>query len=249
MKGVDFVGKVFTSNKYGDFEVVEYKDYDNVVVRFLDTGYITTTQLYHVKDGAIKDRLQPSVYGVGVLGDSVGMANGEELREYRLWRGLLYRCYNEKTKNKIPSYDSCSVSTNFKYFPYFQNWCYNQVGFNNVGFELDKDILVKGNKVYSEDTCVFVPKEVNLLLCNAKRNRGSLPIGVRLSRNKSRYLSYITKEGRYTGLGTYGTPEQAFQVYKQTKEAYIKEVANKWKEQIDPRVYDALMNWEVSIDD
>lgn len=249
MKGVDCVGKVFTSNKYGYFEVVEYKDYDNVVVRFLDTGYVTTTQLYHVKDGAIKDRLQPSVYGVGVLGDSVGMVNGEELREYRLWRGLLCRCYNEKTKKKIPSYDSCSVSTNFKYFPYFQNWCYNQVGFNNAGFELDKDILIKGNKVYSEDTCVFVPKEVNLLLCNAKRNRGSLPIGVRLNRHKSRYLAYMTKDGKYVGLGSFGTPEEAFYAYKQVKEDYIKEVANKWKEQIDPRVYEALMGWEINIDD
>ena len=249
MKGVDCVGKVFTSNKCGDFEVVEYIDYDNVVVRFLDTGYTTTTQLYHVKDGAIKDRLQPSVYGVGVMGDSVGSINGENLKEYRLWRGLLCRCYNEKTKRNLPSYENCSVSENFKYFPYFQNWCYNQIGFNNAGFELDKDILIKGNKVYSEDVCVFVPKEINLLLCNAKRIRGSLPIGVRLSRAQGRYLAYITKMGKYVGLGTYSTPEEAFQVYKEAKEAYIKEVANKWRDQIDTRVYEALMNWEVDLND
>lgn len=249
MKGVDCVGKVFTSNKCGDFEVVEYKDYNNVVVRFLDTGYQTTTQLYHIKDGAIKDRLYPSVYGVGVMGDSVGKVNGVEVKEYRLWRGLLARCYNEKSKRNLPSYKNCVVSENFKYFPHFQNWCYDQVGFNVKGFELDKDILIKRNKIYSEDTCVFIPKELNLLLCNAKRIRGDLPIGVGLSNTENRYLSHMTKENKYVSLGTHNTPEQAFQAYKESKECYIKEVANKWKDQIDFRVYEALMKWTIEITD
>ena len=50
-------------------------------------------------------------------------------------------------------------------------------------------------------------------------------------------------------LGYYSTTEEAFQAYKETKEAYIKEVANKWKDQIDSRVYEALMNWSIEITD
>ena len=48
-------------------------------------------------------------------------------------------------------------------------------------------------------------------------------------------------------LGRFDTPEEAFQAYKQVKESYIKEVAEKWKGDIDPRVYEALMNWTVEI--
>ena len=50
-------------------------------------------------------------------------------------------------------------------------------------------------------------------------------------------------------LGYYITAEEAFYAYKQAKEAHIKEVANKWKDQIDIRVYEALMKYEVEIMD
>ena len=164
MKGVDCIGKTFTSNKCGDFIVIEYKDYDNVVVKFTATGSVVTTQLCRIKDGSIKDRLFPSVYGVGVLGDAVVSENGVKLKEYKLWRALLGRCYNTKTKNRSPSYAGCSVSDNFRYYPYFKEWCSRQIGFGREGFELDKDVLVKGNKVYSENTCCFIPRELNQAL-------------------------------------------------------------------------------------
>ena len=112
-------------------------------------------------------------------------------------------------------------------------------------FALDKDILVKGNRVYNEDVCVFVPQEVNLLFTKRDKSRGEYPIGV--SFHKSRGMLTATLNNKY--LGYFNTAEQAFQVYKTAKEAYIKEVANKWKDKIDPKVYEALMNYEVHIDD
>ena len=249
MKGSDYVGKTFTSNKCGDFVVTDYKDYDNVTIKFIATGSVVTTQLYHIKDGGIKDRLFPSVYGVGVLGDAEVSQNGVKLKEYKLWRALIGRCYNAKTKTRSPSYIGCSVSENFKYYPYFKEWCSRQVGFDRYGFELDKDILVKGNKIYSEDTCCFVPKEVNLLLCKSNSLRGSYPIGVNLNKVSGKFKASLTCGNVTKSLGYYNTPEEAFLAYKQAKEAYIKEVANKWKDQIDSRVYNALMNWSVDIDD
>ena len=103
--------------------------------------------------------------------------------------------------------------------------CNYQIGFNSLDeegrcFHLDKDILVKGNKLYSEDTCSFVPAEINTLFCKANKTRGR-----------------------------YNTIEEAFLAYKQAKEAYIKELANKWKDVIDPRVYEALMDYQVEITD
>ena len=50
-------------------------------------------------------------------------------------------------------------------------------------------------------------------------------------------------------VGTYDTPEEAFYAYKPVKEAHIKSLAEKWKDQIDPRVYEALMNWTIEITD
>lgn len=82
MRGLSLVGTIFTSKNHGDFEVIEYTDYDNVMVKFVDTGYTGKTSLYHIKEGVVKDRLSPSVYGVGVLGDAKTRNNGTTCLEY-----------------------------------------------------------------------------------------------------------------------------------------------------------------------
>ena len=114
-------------------------------------------------------------------------------------------------------------------------------------FHLDKDILVKGNKIYSEDTCCFVPICINNLFTLRGLKRGELLIGV--SKKGDRFCASIHKHGKQKGLGTFDTELEAFWAYKEAKEAYIKELAEKWKDQIDPRVYEALMKYQVEITD
>jgi hypothetical protein len=129
------------------------------------------------------------------------------------------------------------------------------VGFNekdNKGkaFALDKDILVKGNLVYSENTCCFIPREINNLLLTSKKLRGEFPMGVQRTKSSvERFIATLSKNGTPCRLGTYDTPEEAFTVYKAAKEDYIKEVAEKWRDKIDVRVYEALMNWSIEITD
>ena len=159
------------------------------------------------------------------------------------------RCYNPKCLDKYPTYKDCTISESFKNLDFFYNWCLDQIGFGNENWHLDKDILVKGNKVYSEDTCVFVPREINLALVNQKSSRGVFPLGVSYNRTFNLYHSRVRKHNKTVDLGFYTTPEDAFLAYKQAKESYLKELANIWKDKIDPRVYEALMNWEVDIDD
>ena len=114
--------------------------------------------------------------------------------------------------------------------------------------ELDKDILNKGNKVYSPDTCVYVPQSINSLFTKSDKVRGEYPIGV--YKQKDKYVAQLNKgNGKQIYLGSYSTPEEAFQAYKQAKEEYIKEVANEYKDKIPYRLYEALMNYEVEIDD
>ena len=243
-------GDVFKTKSYGDLIVTKYINSKAVCVKFVVTGYETTTKASNVIAGSVKDGLLPTVHGIGITGDSQVRVDGKHTKEYRLWNNMLKRCYSVGCQKVRPTYIDCSVSENFRYLQYFKEWCNNQIGFNSVDekgkpFALDKDILVKGNRVYNEDVCVFVPQEVNLLFTKRDKSRGEYPIGV--SFHKSRGMLTATLNNKY--LGYFNTAEQAFQVYKTAKEAYIKEVANKWKDKIDPKVYEALMNYEVHIDD
>ncbi len=163
---------------------------------------------------------------------------------------MKWRCYSESFKKKQPTYEGCEVSENFKYYEYFYEWCNKQIGFDNEGWHLDKDLLVKGNKIYSESTCVFIPKEINFLLIKRESLRGEYLIGVSWYNTNKVFVSRVNKnKGKQEYLGCFKTELEAFNAYKVAKEAFVKEQANKWKGKIDDRAYEALMNYEVSIDD
>ena len=245
-----YEGKIFKTIKYGDLVVTKYINNHNVCVKFINTNYETTAHICHIRNGLVKDRLFPSLHGVGVVGDASTTVDGIVLKEYALWKGVIGRCYDSEFHKKSPTYADCSVSEKFKYYPYFQEWCNKQIGFNEDGWHLDKDILIKGNKVYSEDTCCFVPQEINGLFIKRDAARGDLPIGVWFDKQKGKYQADVSVgRKKRKRLGSFSTPEEAFQIYKEAKEAYIKEVANKWKDYIDQRAYNALMNYEVEITD
>ena len=251
----DCVGKVCKSKLSGDFKIVKYHDNRNVEIQFLKTGYETTVQLVQVKSGEVKDSYLPSVYGVGVLGTKYpSKINGVLTKEYDLWHSMLGRCYSDTYKKKHPTYEYCEVGDNFKSYEYFYEWCNKQIGFSNDGngnpFQLDKDLLVKGNKVYSEDSCVFLPQEINLLLTKRDNNRGKHLIGVSWSNTSKSFIARVAKnKGKQEYLGSFNTEIEAFNAYKVAKESFIKEQAEKWKGQIDKRAYEALMKYEVNIDD
>lgn len=141
------------------------------------------------------------------------------------------------------------MSENFKYFQYFAEWCNNQIGFGNLDWHLDKDILVKGNKQYSENTCCFIPSEVNLLFTKRGRLRGEYPIGVTFHKGQGKFNARVMKEGVKLNLGSFNCPVEAFYAYKCAKEQHIKDVANRYREVIDERVYFAMINYEINIDD
>ena len=247
----DCVGKVCKSNLSGDFKILKYNNNRNVEVQFLKTGYETIVQLVSIRSGKIKDPHLPSVYGVGVVGTKYPTTiNGVQTKEYALWTGVLERCYSETLKEGRPTYEGCEVSDNFKRYEYFYEWCQNQVGFGNKGWQLDKDLLIKGNKVYSESTCVFIPAEINLLLVKNTASRGEHLIGVIWCKTKKAFIAQVSKnKGKQKNLGSFNTELEAFKAYKTAKEAFIKEQANKWKSKIDPRAYSALMNYTVEITD
>ena len=242
---------IFKTNMCGDCVVIEYRGANDITVQFKDTGFKTIAALHNLKKGEVKDRLKPSFYGVGVVGEA--FVKNDTM--YNTWMCMLNRCYGAAHLKENSAYKDCSVSDNFRYYPYFKEWCENQIGFNVLDdkgktFALDKDILVKGNKVYSEDTCCFVPQEINSLQFSKQRKESNLPKGVSYDARTDKYVAQIGGKGKLkTFIGRYTTSEEAFLAYKEAKEDYIKEVANKWKDHIDLRVYNKLMNWEVSTND
>ena len=247
----DCVGKVCKSLNSGDFKILKYNDAYNVDVQFLKTGFETSVELGNIRSGSIKDPYVPSVYNIGVLGTKYpSRVNGVHTKEYKLWTGMLERCYSITLKNKYPTYKDCEVSENFKSYEYFYEWCHNQIGFDNKGWHLDKDLLIKGNKVYSEDSCVFILTEINLLLTKCTASRGEHLIGVSWCKRNKAFKATVSKnKGKQEHLGHFKTELEAFNAYKDAKEIYIKEQANKWKDKIDERAYEALMNYTVGITD
>ena len=247
----DCVGKVCKSKSSGDFKILKYNDAYNVDVQFLKTGYETTVELGNIRSGSIKDPNVPSVYNIGVLGTKYpSRVNGVHTKEHKLWTGMLERCYSTTLKNKYPTYKDCEVSENFKSYEYFYEWCHNQIGFGNRWWHLDKDLLIKGNKIYSESTCVFIPSEINTLLTKCTASRGEYLIGVSWCKRNKAFKATVSKnKGKREHLGLFKTEIEAFNAYKDAKEIYIKEQANKWKDKIDERAYEALMNYTVEITD
>ena len=247
----DCVGKVCKSLNSGDFKVLKYNDGRNVEIQFLKTGYETLVRLGDIRNGKVKDPYSPSVYGIGVVGTKYPVTvNGVHTKEYDLWNSMLRRCYSDALKKKYPTYIDCEVSDKFKSYEYFYEWCHEQIGFDNEDWHLDKDLLTKGNKVYSENSCVFIPKEINLMLIKCDASRGKHLIGVSWHKKDNAFVAKVAKnKGRREYLGFFKTEIEAFNAYKVAKESFIKEQANKWKDQIDPRAYEALMNYQVDITD
>ena len=247
----DCVGKVCKSLNSGDFKILKYNDSYNVEIQFLKTGYETVARLGHIKSGSVKDPYSPSVYGVGITGAKYPISEGgRNTKEYDLWTGMLRRCYSDALKKKYPTYIDCEVSDKFKSYEYFYEWCHSQIGFTNKDWHLDKDLLVKGNKVYSENTCVFIPREINSLLIKCDASRGEHLIGVCWHKKDNAFVAMVSKtKGKREYLGFFKTEIEAFNSYKQAKESFVKEQANKWKDEIDNRAYKALMDYEVDITD
>lgn len=190
------------------------------------------------------------VYGVGVNDKTrPAKTNGKMTREYDLWTGMIKRCYSEKYLDRFPTYKNCTMSKNFKSYSYFYDWCQNQIGFNEGDWQLDKDILKKGSKEYGEDSCIFIPAEINCMMVKSDSIRGDYPIGVSLDRRTGRFICQIKISNRKITIGRFDDIASAFNAYKVEKEAHIKNLAHKYRLLIDPRAYQSLLSYTVEIND
>ena len=242
-------GLIFESSKHGLVLTLNHINHHIVDFVFLDSGSIQQASMGALRKGLVKDYSQPTFLGVGVTGEGCRNYGSLGKKSFSVWKEMLRRCYDVKFLENNETYIGCSVSEFFRYYDNFHQWCIKQVGFGREGFALDKDILIKGNKIYSEDVCVFVPQQINNCCIRSTNRRGEYPVGVSWNKQAQKFETYITRFGKRKNLGLFHTVQEAFLVRKEAKEKYMKELAEFWKDEVDTRVYKALTNWVVSEDD
>lgn len=191
------------------------------------------------------------IYGVGIndadyrvkITEELPKVGGRRVRRivwicpfFQTWRNMLARCYSEAYLLRNPTYKDCYVCDEWLTFSSFKSWMEKQ---EYEGKQLDKDLLVKGNKVYGTDTCVFITKRLNTFISERTASRGQWPIGVYWSEKEKKFHASINVgNNRSKSLKYHATPEEAHQAWLKAKLELAKELA---AEQDDPRVAKALV--------
>ena len=250
-KKIDRTGEINTNTQGLIMKIIAYRKNNDIDVQFED-GTIKTCEYGQFKKGKVKNPNHKRIWGVAYIGDGKYKScdNYKFLKSYRCWESMLRRCYDKKLKERQPTYKDVICCEEWLNYQNFAKW-YDENYYKIEGEQmaLDKDILIKGNKVYSPKTCCFVPKRINSLFVKNDAVRGSLPIGVRHGRTKKGYQTECNILNNPIYLGTFSTPEEAFKVYKEFKENYIKQVADEYKDKIPKKLYEAMYRYEVEITD
>ena len=267
-KRIDRTGETNISNEGCIMKIIEYNGANDIIVEFQDKyRYRVHTEYNNFKKGVCKNPFFPSVFGHGYLGTDKNnnVPKTYESKddkniftwEYDKWKSMLKRCFDNKFKEKYPTYKDVVCCNRWLCFAYFledleilkqeYNWSEDEK------LNLDKDILNKNNKIYSLENCVLVPNYINLLFIKNNAKRGKYPIGVYYNKQYKKYQARCHINGKYKNLGLYNTSEQAFNSYKQAKEQEIKRIANECVEKgfmtENSRLYKAMIEYKVEIDD
>ena len=241
-------------NKFGSLmRVINYRKSNDIDIYFPEYDWIYEHARYNrFKKGEIKCPYEPRTYGVGYIG--VGKYKpsyeGVSTKCHDVWSHMLQRCYDENHRYKYPTYEDCFVCDEWLNYQNFAEWYENNYyEVDNETMNLDKDILYKGNKVYSPETCVFAPQRINSLFIKSNKVRGKYAIGVNYDERYNKFNTHCNYNGDLIWLGSFDNELDAFIAYKNYKEKIIKEVADEYKEKIPMNLYYAMYNYEVDISD
>ena len=254
---LDRIGEENYNNFGSKMIIKEYRKYSGIDVYFPAFDLIFKHTRYDkFKNGNIKCPYEKRCFGHGYLGEGKYKVseNGKIKEEYKIWYHMVERCYDPKLHKRYLSYKGCKVEDYLLNFQHMGEWIeHNYYEVPGEQMCLDKDILCKGNKIYSRKTCIFVPQRINKLFTKSDKSRGKNPIGV-IELPSGNYRVFCSNGcEKSVSLGTYSTKEEAFQVYKQYKEKVIKETIDSYEGIIpEPhytRLKTAMYNYKVEIDD
>lgn len=158
---------------------------------------------------------------------------------YIVWSSMLQRCYSENKGNKNHTYDDCKVCDEWLTYSNFEKWFSENY---KEGQQLDKDILFEGNKLYSPDTCCFVPGDINTMMITKQAKKSCLPTGVSETKD-GRYQVIVKDRVKSKRIGTFNDISDAFEAYKSHKKARLKGISYEYykKGEISKEIYDAIL--------
>lgn len=246
------LGEIVYDKNGSKMEIVGYRGQKEVDVKF-EEGCIVTTRYYSFLTKSVKNPLHKSIYNVGYIGmGNYKISNdSKKTKQYIAWKSMFERCYSLKLHERYTTYIGCSVCEEWHNFQNFAKWYdENYYEITNEVMCLDKDILVKGNKIYSPETCVFVTERINKLFIKADKSRGGCPIGVHYDKKGGKFISSCGNgTGNSVQLGSHDSLEEAFITYKKYKENTINNLAYKYKMELPYKLYLAMINYKVEMSD
>lgn len=250
------VGEKRINNKGFEMECIEYFSSTDITIKFIDPEYIIEHKSWQYFD---KGKIEHPLYKkktYGMIGTKYpSRINGTHTKEYNTWKNMMTRCFSDSYKNKNPTYMDATCCDEWLLYENFYDWLHSQENFdkwlNGKYWAVDKDILVKGNKLYSPETCCLVPKNVNMLFVKHDSLRGECVIGVNYDKRDNTYIAHCENNGKLYHIGVYNTEHDAFVSYKNYKESLIRKIAKEEYEKcnINKKCYEAMMSYEVEITD
>lgn len=250
------VGEKRINSKGFEMECVEYFGSTDITVKFIDPEYIVKHKTWQYFD---KGKIEHPLYKkktYGTIGTKYpSRVNGAHTKEYNTWKNMMTRCFSDEYKSKNPTYVDVTCCEEWTVYENFYEWLHSQENFqqwyDGEQWAVDKDILVKGNKIYSPNTCCLVPKNVNLLFAKRDALRGEYIIGVNYNKRDNVYVAHCKRDGKLWHIGVYNSEYDAFIGYKNFKENFIKRTAKEEYTQgnITQKCYEAMMDYQVEITD
>lgn len=203
--------------------------------------YVQKVRVDTIKSGSIRNPFKRTVEGVGYLG--VGVHKNSNRDKYNSWASMIARCHRPQLKEKYPRYELCVTSEEWRCYQSFGDF-YEADIYRKKGWHLDKDLLIPDNKLYSKDTCAYLPQELNCMSFYKESTNATGFKGVWFDPQCKKYMASATYHGdnRSTTLGRYKTVEEAFYAVMLAESEIYKTAANKWEGKIDPRATEALLN-------
>lgn len=232
------VGEVSIMTKGYTAEIVEYYSSSNCSIKFEDGTILNKIRYGEFKKGSIKNPYFPSVANIGYVG--VGRykiwVDKALTKNYVVWCTMINRVYNKKGLLKHKTYIGCAVDERWRNFQVFAQWFeQNYKSEYMQDWQLDKDILVRGNKIYSPETCCFVPREIN------SQFRAVIPKGV--TKKDKMYYATISKWGSKNYLASFDNFKEASEFYIINRKRYIIELAEKYKKELSADCYNKLIKY------
>lgn len=189
------------------------------------------------------------VYGIGISdkGKHLASINRQNTKSYYTWQNMLQRCYDAKFHEKYPTYIGCAVHSEWLSFQNFAEWFEGNYPKDGNKYQLDKDLKIIGNKVYSPDACLFTSRQVNVFTTDRSAARGAFMIGTHWHKGHKKFAALCQNPftSKREHLGYCANKLQAHLAWRKRKSELAYELA---MVQDNQEVADALLQWKLALD-